>query len=467
MADLPAPLPAADLPLTGSGAADLLEAARPPVPHTIKARHEYRGMRTAEHYFEVPLDHFGGDTPAGETITVFAREYVSTDHTEEEAARLPWLLYLQGGPGGRGNRWPSLGGWSKAAAKDFRILMLDQRGTGLSSAIDRNTLPLRGNDADQADYLAHFRADSIVADAESIRLALGSGPWTIYGQSYGGFCALSYLSFAPEGLREALITGGLGPLAGPADRVYRATFQRVAARNAEYFGRYPEDRAAVTRIARHLRDTEEFLPDGGRLTVERFQMVGSFLGGNTRVDALHHLLEDAFVGTPGGDRLSDAFLEQVRGLVSRSANPLYALMHESIYGQGESTDWAAWRVLQDFPEFSPEAPEPLLTGEMVYPWYFEQDPALRPLQEVARLLAEKDDWPPLYDPEQLALNTVPVAAAVYSDDIYVDRDLSLETAAAVRGLQVWESADFHHDGIADDGEGIFARLLGLTRSVRA
>ena len=312
MADRPAPRPAADLPLTGSGAADLLQAARPPVPHTIKARHEYRGMRTAEHYFEVPLDHFGGDAAAGETITVFAREYVSTDHTEEEAARLPWLLYLQGGPGGRGNRLASLGGWSKAAAKDFRILMLDQRGTGLSSAIDRNTLPLRGNDADQADYLAHFRADSIVADAEAIRLALGSAPWTIYGQSYGGFCALSYLSFAPEGLREALITGGLGPLAGPADRVYRATFRRVAARNAEYFGRYPEDRAAVTRIARHLRDTEEFLPDGGRLTVERFQMVGSFLGGNTRVDALHHLLEDAFAGTPGGDRLSDAFLDQLR-----------------------------------------------------------------------------------------------------------------------------------------------------------
>ncbi len=42
-------------------------------------------------------------------------------------------------------------------------------------------------------------------------------------------------------------------------------------------------------------------------------MVGSFLGGNTRVDALHHLLEDAFVGTPAGDRLSDAFLDQVRG----------------------------------------------------------------------------------------------------------------------------------------------------------
>lgn len=467
--------PAAGPGTAGLAGVDLLQAERTgwatagTVPHTVKARHEYRGMRTTEHYFEVPLDHFGGTgrNGGGETITVFAREYVSADHSEEAAAELPWLLFLQGGPGGRGNRLPSLGGWSKAAAKDFRILMLDQRGTGLSSPLDRNTLPLRGNEADQTAYLSHFRADAIVADAEAIRRTLGSGPWTVYGQSYGGFCALSYLSFAPQGLREVLVTGGLAPLTGTADRVYRATFRRVAARNAEYFTWYPEDRQAVSRIARHLRETEELLPDGSRLTVERFQMVGSFLGGNTRVDALHHLLEDAFVGTTEGDRLSDAFLEQVRGLVSRAGNPLYALMHESIYAQGEPTDWAAWRVLQDFPEFQPDMPDPLLTGEMVYPWYFEQDPALRPLRNVAQLLAEKADWTPLYDPERLALNTVPVAAAVYSDDIYVDRELSLETAAAVRGLQVWESADFHHDGISDDGEGIFARLLGMTRSVRS
>ncbi len=436
-------------------------AAPGAVGHCVRARHHYRGMRTAEHYFTVPLDHVAG---AGQTITVFAREYVSADHSEEDAARLPWLLYLQGGPGGRGNRLPGLSGWTKAAAKEFRILMLDQRGTGLSSGLDRATLPLHGGAAAQAQYLTHFRADSIVADAEAIRGALGAEPWTVYGQSYGGFCALTYLSFAPAGLREVLITGGLAPLEGPADRVYRATFGRVAARNAEYFSWYPEDRALVSRIAGHLRSTPEFLPDGTRLTVERFQMVGSYLGGNTRVDALHHLLEDAFVRTPDGDRLSDAFLEQVRGLVTRSPNPLYALMHESIYGQGGATGWAAWRVLRDFPAFGAEAADPLLTGEMVYPWYFEQDPALRPLRAVADELAAKADWRPLYDTGQLARNSVPVAAAVYSDDIYVDRDLSLETAAAVRGLRVWETADFHHDGIADDGEAIFGRLLGMARA---
>ncbi|MFC0483163.1 alpha/beta fold hydrolase [Pseudarthrobacter scleromae] len=433
------------------------------VQHEVRARHEFRGMRTAEHFFRVPLDHFGG-FPDGETITVFAREYVSAAHSEEQASELPWLLFLQGGPGGRGNRFGSLGGWSKAAARDFRILMLDQRGTGLSSPIDRSTLPLRGPAAAQAAYLEHFRADSIVADAELVREALGADPWTVYGQSYGGFCALTYLSFAPQGLREVLVTGGLAPLAGPADDVYRATFQRVAARNAEYFAWYPEDRAAVERIASHLRHTPEYLPDGGPLTVERFQMVGAFLGGNTRVDSLHHLLEDAFTETAAGPRLSDAFLDQVQGIVSRRSNPLYALMHESIYGQGQATGWAAWRVLDEYPEFKPDAEPLLLTGEMVYPWYFEQDPALQPLREVAELLAAKEDWKQLYDRGQLAANTVPVAAAVYSDDIYVDRKLSLETASAVRGLQVWESGDFHHDGIADDGEVIFARLLGMARS---
>jgi proline iminopeptidase len=431
--------------------------------HEIRARHEFRGLRTVEHHFTVPLDH---TAPGSETITVFAREYVSSAHSVDAAEKLPWLLFLQGGPGGRGNRFGSLGGWSKAAAKDFRILMLDQRGTGLSTPVDRNTLPLRGSAAEQAKYLELFRADSIVADAELIRTALGAPAWTVYGQSYGGFCALTYLSFAPEGLREVLITGGLAPLTGPADDVYRATFQRVAARNAEYFSWYPEDRLLVERIARHLRGTKEYLPDGGPLTVERFQMVGAFLGGNTRVDGLHYLLEDAFTESPDGPRLSDPFLEQVQGIVSRRSNPLYALMHESIYGQGQATDWSAWRVLDEYPEFRPDAEPLLLTGEMVYPWYFDQDPALQPLRDVANLLAAKQDWAPLYDVHQLAANLVPVAAAVYSDDIYVDRKLSLETAAGVRGLQVWETGDFHHDGIADDGEGIFARLLGMARSGR-
>lgn len=430
----------------------------PSSAHRILGAHEFRGMRTVEHLFAVPLDH---GRPGGELIEVFAREYVSAAHPAEALDRLPWLVFLQGGPGGRGGRVTSLSGWMKAAAEDFRILMLDQRGTGLSTPADRTTLPRRGGPAAQAAYLAHFRADSIVLDCEVIRRALGSGPWTVFGQSFGGFCALSYLSFAPQGVRRAIITGGLAPLDGPAERVYRATYARVAERNAEYFGWYPGDRARMSEVIAHLRSAEEHLPSGERLTPERFQLVGSLLGGNTRVDQLHYLLEDAFTLGAGGPRLSDGFLGQVHFLVTRAPNPLYAVLHEAIYAQGEATGWAAWRVLDEHPEFGPDASEPLLLGEMVMPWYFEQDPALVPLAEPARLLAEKSDWGPLYDPGRLAANDVPVAAAVYRDDIFVDRGLSLETAGRVRGLKVWETADFHHDGISDDGEGIFSRLLSM------
>ncbi|WP_415855668.1 alpha/beta fold hydrolase [Sinomonas sp. G460-2] len=428
--------------------------------HRVVGAHAFRGLRTTEHVFTVPLDH---GNPGGEQIEVFAREYVSAAHPAEVAGRLPWLVFLQGGPGGRGARVTSLSGWMKEAAKDFRILMLDQRGTGLSTPADRSTLPLRGGPAEQAAYLSHFRADSIVLDCEAIRRALSSGPWTVYGQSFGGFCALTYLSLAPHGLREALITGGLAPLDGPAERVYRATYARLAARNAEYFAWYPDDRARVTEIVEHLRATDERLPDGSRLSPERFQLVGNFLGGNTRVDSLHYLLEDAFTRGADGTRLSDSFLAQVHASVTRAPNPLYAVLHESIYAQGEASGWAAWRVLDERPDFRPDAAEPLLLGEMVCPWLFEQDPALAPLAETAHALAEKSDWGSLYDAGRLAENSVPVAAAVYRDDIYVDRDLSLETAARVRGLRVWETADFHHDGITDDGEGIFARLLAMVR----
>lgn len=421
-----------------------------------------RGLGLRDHRFTVPLDH---SQPDGPSLEIFAREMFSPERAGQD---LPWLLFLQGGPGGRGNRPLGAGGWIGEAIKSFRVLMLDQRGTGLSTPATAQTLPLVGDAAAQADYLSHFRATDIVADAELIRKALGSGPWSIFGQSYGGFCALSYLSFAPEGLKEVLITGGLGPLIGPADQVYEATFDRLIARNAEYFAKYPGDRAILTRIMRHVVSVSEFMPTGERLTPERIQMLGNYYGGNTRIDALHYLFEDAFVPTVKGDRLSDAFLDQLAGQVSRRVNPLYAVMHESIYVQGEASNWAAARVLTQRPEFHPDAPEPLLTGEAVYPWYFDQDPSLRPLKEVAELLAVRTDgWGKLYDLEQLAQNKVPVAAAVYSDDIYVDRNIALATAASVKGLQVWETPDFHHDGIADDGEGIFARLLGMVRDEQA
>ncbi|PRZ16228.1 proline iminopeptidase [Nesterenkonia sandarakina] len=432
------------------------------------------GTLITDHWLEVPLVHSAVMNPQardGEAIRIYAREFVAAEAAaqgREHVESLPWLLYLQGGPGGKGSRPAKLGGWMAEAGARFRILMLDQRGTGLSTPLTRHSLELRGDAATQAAYMRHFRADSIVADAEAFRRALGLTSWSVLGQSFGGFCTLSYLSFAPESLDRALITGGLAPLSGHADRVYRATYAKMRTRNYEHFGRFPQDREILDAVFAHLRTHRVQLLDGSALTPARFQLVGMLLGGNTRADSLHYLLEEAFTG-PDQTQLSDTFLAAVGQQLSFAANPMYAVMHESIYGQPAgrtdgraATGWAAQRVAAEFPEFDAAGASPLLLGEMILREHLLLDPALTPLVDAADLLAGVEDWEPLYDLEQLRRNRVPTAAALYTDDVYVARELSWETADLVGGISVWETSEFHHDGLGDDGARVFGELLKRT-----
>ncbi|MGW0998597.1 alpha/beta fold hydrolase [Streptomyces sp. NPDC002523] len=422
------------------------------------------GVVLTDRHFTVPLDH---SEPGGETIELFAREAVASDKAGQD---LPWLVYLQGGPGFGANRFSGRQSWLDRALKDYRVLLLDQRGTGRSTPANRQTLPLRGGPAEQAAYLGLFRADSIVRDCEAVRPQVtGGAPWTVLGQSFGGFCTVSYLSLAPEGIATALVTGGLPSLHAHADDVYRAAYPRIERKVSSHYARYPQDVDRARRIADHLLTRDVVLPGGYRLTVEAFQSLGLMLGTSDGSHRLHYLLEDAFVRTPGGTELSDAFQEEVRVLLSYAGHPLYALVHETIYGQdSRPTDWSAERVRAEFPQFDAakalagDAPV-LFTGETVHPWTFDNDPALRPLRETADVLAARTDWQPLYDPARLAANEVPVAAAVYHDDMYVDSTHSLETARAVRGLRTWVTDEFEHDGLRTGTPRVLDRLLSLAR----
>ncbi|MFF7637924.1 alpha/beta fold hydrolase [Kitasatospora sp. NPDC008050] len=426
------------------------------------------GVVLTDHLFQVPLDHAA---PQGEQIEVYAREVVSAG---KERSDLPWLLYLQGGPGGRAARPLGRDSWLDRALDDYRVLLLDQRGTGRSTPATRQTLPLRGGAAEQAEYLSYFRADSIVRDAELIRRQLlgEKGQWSLLGQSFGGFCTLTYLSLAPEGLREALVTGGLAGLRSSATDVYRAAYPRVARKNAAHYARYPQDVEAVRRVVEHLAVAPAQLPGGGLLTVPAFQALGLMLGSGSGSDSLHYLLEDAWVRGSAGLELSDTFLTGAQSKLSFADGPLYAVLHESIYGQRSvdpgPTGWAAEQVRKEFPEFDAsralaEGTPVRFTGEMIYPWMFETDPALRPLQEAANLLAQRTDWPDLYAPAVLAANQVPVAAAVYHDDMYVDTADSLATADAVRGLRTWVTNEWEHDGLRVSGGQVLDRLIRMVR----
>ncbi len=403
----------------------------------ISFRHP--GTVLTDRFFGVPLDH---QRPDGEQIEVFAREVVAADKAD---ADLPWLLFLQGGPGFGAQRPEGRESWLDRALHDYRVLLLDQRGTGRSSPANRRTLARLGPKA-QADYLTHFRADSIVLDAELIRRELTDEPWGVLGQSFGGMCTVTYLSFAPHGIREAFITGGLPGLTATADDIYRRTYRTVAAKNAAHYERYPDDVDQARRVAEYLAEHDVRRPDGAPLTVAAFQSAGAMLGLSGGSHALHYLLEDPFAG----HELSDAFLYAMMNELSFAAGPLYALLHEASYAQGSATRWSAQRIRAEFGEFDPGVTGTTslyFTGEMIYPWMMDADPVLRPLREAADILAERDDWPPLYDPTRLAANEVPVAAAVYYDDMYVDRELSMRTAQAIRGLRTWVTSEYEHDGL--------------------
>ena len=386
-------------------------------------RRDVPGLVLLEHRFEVPLRH---DEPEGERIALFAREVRSPRAAEEER---PYLLFLNGGPGHPNVRPLRAEGWLATALGEFHVLLLDQRGTGLSTPANAQTLPARGDAEAQAEYLTHFRADSIVRDAELVRERLVGDRWSVLGQSFGGFCATTYLSFAPEGLREAFVTGGLPPVGRSVEEIYRALAVRQERRLELYFERYPEDRERWERMSdRWLRT------------------LGMKAGMAPGPEELHYLIEH------GGDSM--VFGELARQEASMATVPLYALLHEPCYAEGEATRWAAHRVVEERGGIA-------LPGEMIFPWMFEDDPGLRPLADVAEVLAQKDDWPALYDVDRLARNEVPVVAAVYLDDAYVDATFSRETADRIRGIRTWETNEHQHDGLRVGD--VFERLLAMRR----
>ncbi|MFD9884376.1 alpha/beta fold hydrolase [Streptomyces alboflavus] len=410
---------------------------------------------TVDHFFTVPLDH---STPGAESIQVFAREVVDPARAGE---RLPWLLYLQGGPGGKSPR-PSAGspGWLDEALKTHRVLLLDQRGTGRSSPVTARVAARFADPARLAAYLGYFRADAIVADAELIRRQLcGGETWETLGQSYGGFITLTYLSRAPEGLKACYVTGGLPGLTATADDVYARTYPRVRDRVHGLYARYPQDAIRLRRIADLLAVKDVRLPDGDRLTVRRLRTLGLALGMGDGYERIHWLLEESL---DDDGELSDTFLRQVMAVTGFTDNPLFAVMQETLYGQGAGpTGWAAARALADFAEFTEDADPLLLIGEMIYPWMLRDIAGLRPFAAAADLLADRADWPPLYDLDRLAANQVPLAAIVYHDDMYVDAGLSLRTACQVGAARVWVTNEWEHDGVTASGGRVLERLTAM------
>ncbi|MGC0269214.1 alpha/beta fold hydrolase [Glutamicibacter soli] len=414
------------------------------------------GRRFRDYVLQVPLD---WNNPGGPAIELFYREMV---RAHLDGQQLPLMVYLQGGPGGQGPR--PVGGSDRldTALERYRVILMDQRGTGRSTPVTAQVISGFPDGDSGAAYLENFRADSIVADAEAIRRRGYQGrKWATLGQSYGGFLTLSYLSYFDNALTACFITGGLPSLEPSAAGVYARTIHRVRAKNEQFYRMYPQDRARAANLARTLAEREVLLPDGDRFTVRRLQSLGIDFGMGPGFERLHWLLEQSGDGT----ELSDCLLQEVQARTSFAGNPLFAVLQEDIYGNGANgpSAFAAQAELEQHADFATDAPTLLFTGEMMFRWTFEETRLLRPYIPAVEVLAARGTHRKIYDLQKIAANRVPMAAAVYYDDMYVDAGLSLDTAKKVGGLQAWVTNEHEHDGINDPA--VLRRLFAMVDEV--
>ncbi|KAK0708671.1 hypothetical protein B0H67DRAFT_590916 [Lasiosphaeris hirsuta] len=159
--------------------------------------------------------------------------------------------------------------------------------------------------------------------------------------------------------------------------------------------------------------------------------------------------------------------------------PLYGVLHEAIYchAPGVAAGWAARDVgrAYDGGEFSwlrnsfegnpAKGGRLFFSGEMIFPSMLAAGgSSLRAFRDAAEVLAQKDDWPALYDEQQLsARNRVPMRAIAYKDDMYVDLDLSRETGAKIRKCVVVDAKEgWGHGAIKeeDKSDQVLEMLFG-------
>ena len=141
-----------------------------------------------------------------------------------QAADDDFIVYLAGGPGQSAiETWPQIAGALGPARKRRHVLLLDQRGTGDSNALECKALAasedaLEFNPANvgaatraclqqvgaHADPRYYTTADAI-ADLEDLRQALGAPTFDLVGVSYGTRVAQQYLRRHAEGVRSVIL----------------------------------------------------------------------------------------------------------------------------------------------------------------------------------------------------------------------------------------------------------------------
>ncbi|WP_328475966.1 alpha/beta hydrolase [Actinoplanes sp. NBC_00393] len=176
------------------------------------------------------------------------------------------LMVLSGGPGQPGPALvPRISQRLSYLLDDYRMVMIDQRGTG-AGAIDCPRLQAEVGSSDVtppspqavrecADLLGadrhHYTTADTVADLDDLRRALGVPRWTLDGVSYGSFVAAQYGLTHPQRVRRMVLDSVVpqnDPDALYLDSLHRAGFVLRSACREQQCGYDPaEELADVVR----------------------------------------------------------------------------------------------------------------------------------------------------------------------------------------------------------------------------
>lgn len=103
---------------------------------------------------------------------------------------VPPVLFLHGGPGYNSFSFAAFAG--PQLERGLRMIYLDQRGSGHS----------------ERPWTRHYQLDTLVADVDALRAALGVPKIAVIGHSFGGTLALEYAAAHPEHVSRMVLVGG-------------------------------------------------------------------------------------------------------------------------------------------------------------------------------------------------------------------------------------------------------------------
>jgi len=263
--------PAADPVPVLSGAHPCVQAA-PGAPAPGSGAGSSNGLRFSCATLTVPLDH-AGLHPGPRTGAQVSLQVAMADNAD---APRGVLVFLTGGPGQPGVPFAARVAHQllePAVVHDYRLVLLDQRGTGagalhcpqLQQVMGTSDLTVPPVSAVQA--CAHaigpvrqfFSTADTVADLEALRQALGVDKLSLDGVSYGTFVAERYAITHPDRVSRLVLDSVV-----PHDNVDPLQLATIA-RTADVLRRVCQENGCTTDPAQELSEVVRARQDGPEL----------------------------------------------------------------------------------------------------------------------------------------------------------------------------------------------------------